>query len=68
MFGDKFAKPLRLPRKLKNRERAMRLVDEDSSDIESTYSGSYVFCRDGTLIPIDDPELLDIINRTNTPE
>ena len=68
MFGEKFAKPVRIPRKLKNRERAMRLADEESSDVEPVRSGSYVFCRDGTLIPIDDPELLDIITRTNTPE
>lgn len=35
---------------------------------EKPTSGSYVICRDGTLIPVDDPELLEIISRKITPE
>ena len=68
MFGQKVMKPLRLPTKLKNRERALRNANKEIPSDEAAHSGSYVFCQDGTLIPIDDPDLLDIITRANMSE
>ena len=68
MFGQRFDKAMRLPDKLKNREHILRFGNEEKQAEEPARSGSYVFCRDGTLIPIDDPDLLNIITRENTPD
>ena len=68
MFAQKLDKSMRLPGKLTHRKQALRSSAENEQQEQKSRSGSYVFCQDGTLIPVEDPELLEIISRKVTPE
>ncbi len=65
MFTQRYDKAMRLPDKLKNRDRILRIADQKQAGDEKPSSGSYIICQDGSLIPIEDPDLLEIITRTN---